>query len=193
MNKLAPLGSSSHSKEEREKNDYYATDPIAIDLLWQVEPHLFEEANIWEPACGEGHMAKRIELYGCTHGSTVYSSDIVYRNFGEKLDFLKPDWLEYPGNIITNPPYKNAQEFIEKSLDIISEGFYVAMFLKLLFLEGKKRKQLFKKYPPKIIYISSSRIECGKSGVFKGSSAVAYAWYVWQKGYTGETIIKWIN
>lgn len=72
------------------------------------------------------------------------------------------------------------------------------MFLKLTFLEGKARKKLFTKYPPKVIYVSSSRLQCAKNGDFdkygKGvGTAVAYAWYVWQKGYTGDTIIKWIN
>ena len=72
------------------------------------------------------------------------------------------------------------------------------MFLKIQFLEGKARKELFKKYPPKIIYVSSSRILCAKNGDFEGmkkagGSAVAYAWYVWVKGYSGITEVKWIN
>ena len=72
------------------------------------------------------------------------------------------------------------------------------MFLKVTFLEGKERKNLFLAFPPKVIYVSSSRILCAKNGDFQkmkdgGGSAVAYAWYVWEKGYKGETIIKWIN
>lgn len=72
------------------------------------------------------------------------------------------------------------------------------MFLKVQFLEGKERKRLFADFPPKVIYVSSSRIMCAKNGEFEkmregGGSAVAYAWYVWEKGYKGNTIIKWIN
>ncbi len=69
------------------------------------------------------------------------------------------------------------------------------MFLKVLFLEGKARKELFNKYPPKTVYISSSRINCAKNGDFDTytSSAIAYAWFIWEKGYCGETIIKWTN
>ena len=57
------------------------------------------------------------------------------------------------------------------------------MFLKVLFLETQKRKQLFTKYPSKTIYISSSRINCAKNGDFKtyNQSAIAYAWFVWVK------------
>lgn len=33
------------------------------------------------------------------------------------------------------------------------------------------------------------------NGNFKafGSSAAAYAWFIWEKGYKGETILKWFN
>jgi hypothetical protein len=184
------LGASNHTDKEREVYDYYATDPISINLLFEVE----EFNNIWECACGEGHLSKRmVEL-----GKTVYSTDIIDRGYGNgQIDFLLYNHT-WHGDIITNPPYKYAQEFIEKAMQIISDGHKVAMFLKLQFLEGKKRKHLFEKYPPKIIYVSSSRILCAKNGEFEmmkknGGSAVAYAWYVWEKGYIGNTIIKWIN
>lgn len=72
------------------------------------------------------------------------------------------------------------------------------MFLKLLFLEGKARRNLFEKYPPCTVYVCSGRIDCAKNGDFdrmreNGGGALAYAWFVWQKGYKGNTIIKWIN
>lgn len=126
------------------------------------------------------------------------SSDIVDRCGNEIKDFLGMDNLEWNGDIITNPPYKYAVDFIYKSLSIIPEGRKVAMFLKVTFLEGKERKNLFHAFPPKVIYVSSSRILCAKNGDFQkmkdgGGSAVAYAWYVWEKGYKGDTIIKWIN
>lgn len=71
-------------------------------------------------------------------------------------------------------------------------------FLKLTFLEGKARKKLFEKYPPKVVYVSSSRLQCAKNGDFEtykksGGTAIAFAWFVWEKGYKGDTIIKWIN
>lgn len=66
------------------------------------------------------------------------------------------------------------------------------MLLKIQFLEGKKRRQLFEKYPPKYVYIFSERIECGKNGVFIGGSAVAYCWFLWEKGIKSEPIIRWL-
>ena len=77
---------------------------------------------------------------------------------------------------------------------ILKPGKKLAMCLKLQFLEGQKRQELFKLYPPKTIYVFSARQKCALNGDFKGvgSSAVAYAWFVWEKGFKGDPIVKWI-
>lgn len=179
------LGASSHSSGEREINDFYATDPIAGEFLINLEKL---NSNIWECACGEGHLGKVFEA----HGYNVKATDIIDRGYGQGgVDFLKC-YEKFDGDIVTNPPYKYAEEFIKHSLSLIDDGNKVCMFLKVQFLEGKSRKKLFKNTPPSRVWVSSSRIKCGKNGVF-GSSMVAYAWYVWEKGYKGDTILKWFN
>ena len=184
-----PLGASSHALSERQSQDYYATEPKAIELL------LIEESFapvIWECACGEGHLSKVLEKAGYF----VISTDIINRGFGSVEDFLSNhDENCFEGDIITNPPYKYALEFVKQALRVIKPHNKVAMFLKLTFLEGQKRKKFFKNNPPKTVYVSSSRLICAKNGEFEkyGSSAVAYAWYVWEKGYFGNPVIKWIN
>ena len=167
------LGASNHSKHERQPEDYYATDPIAAKLLLEVEPDL---SNIWECACGEGHLAKIFDEAGKLGKAT----DLIDRGYGTVEDFLLNKELYHNGDIVTNPPYKYAQEFVEHSLSKVDEGRKVCMFLKVLFLETQSRKKLFDKEPPKTIYVSSSRINCAKNGDFKtyNSSAIAYAWYV---------------
>jgi len=136
------LGASNHTEELRQNEDYYATDPKAGKLLLELEKF---NKNIWEPACGEGHLSKVFEQAGYN----VRSSDLINRNFGEgNIDFLSIDNVFFDGDIITNPPYIYAKEFIEKSLQIIPEGNKVVMFLKVQFLEGKARKELFKNSPP---------------------------------------------
>lgn len=189
-------GASNHSLGEREENDFYATDPEAVEMLLKLEN--FNEL-IWEPACGKGHISQVLEK----HGHRVMSSDIIDRGyFGTiVIDFLNTETIDCPihfGDIITNPPYKYAKEFVEKALLIIPDGHKVAMFLKLTFLESKKRKKLFEKYPPKVIYVSSSRLHCAKNGNFeiykKGvGDAIAYAWFVWEKGFKGDPIVRWFN
>lgn len=139
-------------------------------------------------------MSKRLESFGYD----VKSTDLIDRGYGKGgVDFFECNEV-FNGDILTNPPYKKALEFVLKALDLITEGHKVFMFLKLTFLEGKTRyKQLFFKKPPKLIYVFSQRVQCAKNGDFEKYSqgvgtAVAYAWYVWEKGYNGETSIKWI-
>lgn len=183
------LGASSHALEEREVNDYYATAPEAAEWLLRLEPDL---DNIWECACGEGHLAKVFDKAG----KLQCASDLINRGYGIEIDFLgyNPSFA-YDTDIVTNPPYKFAEQFIRKALDIVADGHKVCMFLKLTFLESKSRKRLFEQYPPKTIWVSSSRIPCAKNGDFEQypSSAVAYGWYIWEKGYTGNTVVKWFN
>lgn len=122
---------------------------------------------------------------------------MIYRGYGdtEPMDFLQETLDDFEGDIITNPPYKFALEFVQRALDSVQPGRKVAMFLKLQFLEGKARKQFFLNNPPKVVYVSSSRLLCAMNGDFEKiqSSAVAYAWFVWEKGFSGNPIIKWIN
>lgn len=184
------LGASSHALTERQADDYYATEPKAVEILLENEKFA---PQVWECACGEGHISKVL----VKHGYDVSATDLIYRGYGEKesYDFLTCDEQNIEEDIITNPPYKYAQEFVEKALEVIANGHKVAMFLKLQFLEGKSRKSMFAKFPPKTIYVSSSRLSCAKNGDFEKypSSAVAYAWFVWVKGFTGNPIIKWVN
>lgn len=187
-------GASNHSKGERQQHDYYATEPKAVELLLEQE-HF--SPYVWECACGEGHISEVLKA----HGYKVKSSDLYNRGYEgtETIDFLtvrKEDIdHDFSRDIITNPPYKYAKEFVEHALDISMDSTKVAMFLKLTFLESKARKKLFEKYPPKTVYVFSSRVKCAKNGEFEnlGSSAVAYAWFVWEKGYKGEPFVKWIN
>ena len=185
---FTPLEASNHSDGLREANDYYATDPKAVKLILEVEKF---NKDIWECASGEDHIADVLKI----NGYKVKTSDIIKRTpTTEQIDFLEYNGT-WNGDIITNPPYKYAQKFIEKALEVIKDGNKICMFLKLQFLEGKGRRELFKKNPPKVVYVSSSRLNCAKNGKFENdrSSAVAYAWFIWEKGYKGETIIRWFN
>lgn len=185
------LGSTNHGESIREENDYYATDPIAMELLLEKEQF---DHHVWECACGEGHLSKVLEA----HGYDVTSTDLVDRGFGVGgVDFLSSDEV-FNGDIVTNPPYKYAKEFVEHAIQCVPSGHRVAMFLKIQFLEGKSRRELFDRYPPKLIYVATGRINCCKNGDFSreqrsNNSAQAYAWFIWEKGYTGEPIVRWFN
>ena len=180
------LGASNHTDHERQAEDYYATEPKATEWLCKLEHFA---GPILEPSCGEGHIAKVL----MAHGYEVECRDLVNRGFGiSGKDFLAIDNTSWQGDIITNPPYKFALEFVRKALAIIPNGHKVAMFLKIQFLEGKARRKLFDSTPPKTVWVSSSRLKCAMNGEFEavGSSASCYAWFVWEKGYQGDTVVR---
>ena len=190
------LGASNHSDGEREINDFYSTDPKALEIFLDAlkRDGIKLHYNIWKCACGMGHLSKVLK----SKGYSVISSDLVDREYGTcGIDFLTFDIdnnavISY--DILTNPPYKYAKEFVEHSLDIIADGYYCIMFLKIQFLEGKERRKLFNEYPPKYVYVNSARQTCYINGDMskKMSSATCYCWFIWEKGFKGEPIIRWI-
>lgn len=207
-------GATGHAKESREENDYYATEPVAAEWLLKIEPQI---TDIYETACGEGHLAKVFHKAGKLKAVSDlidrgYHPDGIPKCFGK--DFLKMNKV-WKGDVVTNPPYASSVDWAQHSLDIIQEGHYSALFMKLTFLEGKGRKKFFEENPPIRVWVSSSRIPCAKNGQFlkpkkdkkgnevldetgkpimvKESSAACYAWFIWQKGYKGPTELKWFN
>lgn len=187
MSLFTTNGDTSHGNERRDENDYYATPPEAVRMLCEIESF---DKNILEPCAGGGHIVNEL----LKSGYSVKSNDLFDYGFkcDSNVDFITgiKQWF---GDIITNPPYKFAMEFVEHALEIIPDGNKVAMFMKLSFLEGKGRKRLFENYPPQFVYVSRSRLNCGKNGVFTGTSAVCYCWFIWTKGFKGNPQIKWFN
>ena len=142
----ATLGARNYAQNERETNDYYATEPKALELLLDIETF---DHSVWECACGEGHLSEVLKQ----RGYDVKSTDLIDRGYGVGgVDFLQHTEM-YNGDIITNPPYKYAQQFVEHSLEIIPKGNRVAMFLKIQFLEGKGRRIMFDNSPPLNLYM----------------------------------------
>ena len=185
------LGASNHSATERETHDFYATEPKALELLLDIEKF---DPFVWECACGKGHLSEVLK----SRGYIVYSTDLIDRGYGVGgVDFLQTT-SPFDGDVITNPPYKFAQQFVEHALELIPDGRRVAMFLKLTFLESQNRRKLFDKYPPEYIYVSSKRLQCALGGDFEkykagANTAVAYGWFIWRKGFTGEPRVRWFN
>lgn len=191
---FAQLGASNHSEGEREANDFYATDPNTLKIFLNALKcdGVELQDTIIEPCCGMGHLSKVLE----ENGYQVYSYDLVDRGYGTpNVDFLTDYMLPIQNaDLITNPPYKYAEQFVEHALDLMSNGCKCIMLLKIQFLEGQARKKLFEKYPPRYVYVNSARQTCYINGDMskKMSSASCYCWFVWEKGFTGEPTIRWI-
>lgn len=66
------IGASNHSIGDRQKEDFYATEPKATRLLLEKETFTNE---VWEPCCGKGHMSEVLKEYGYS----VRSTDLIDR------------------------------------------------------------------------------------------------------------------
>jgi len=184
MTKALSIVGSSRKNGEREKDDFYPTPKYAVKELLKRE--IFN-GNIWECACGEGDIS---EVF-LKEGFDVKSTDLINRGFGEVGNFFETDFVA--DNIVTNPPYKYALEFVNEAKKKSTSK--IAMFLKTVFLESEKRRTMFedKEFPLKTVYQFSKRVTLYKNGVkMKNSGMIAYAWYVWDKSYCGKPTIEWI-
>lgn len=173
----------------RVENDFYATPPKATEALFRVEEF---NGLVMEPACGNGAMSEVIK-----RRNEVVSSDLIDRGYGSAgVDFLRDQTLVKCENVITNPPFRLFQEFAERALLIASEK--VALFGKLQALEGQKRATFLETSPLKSVYVFKKRINPMRNGSpvdengKRWASTMAFAWFVWEKGYLGSPCVKWI-
>ena len=172
----------------RVENDYYATPKEVTLALLAVEDIVYPAL---EPACGEGHISE------CLCGEVI-SMDLIDRGFGTgNIDFLQFEFSENVNTVITNPPFNLFQEFVEKALRVANKK--VIMFGKLQALEGFKRATFLRTTPLKTIYVFRKRQQLLPNGKDfkeltgrKSANTMAFAWYVWEKGYTGKPQIEWI-
>ena len=186
--------SGTSTTRERVEDDYYATPYVGTQMLLD---NVDFTGNFLEPCVGGGHIAEVIKQY---YNTEIFGSDLINRGYPNTLvaDFLTYDFDRKFDNIITNPPYSLAQEFLEKGMEVVNNNGKIAMFLKVQFLEGAKRREMFKSYPPKYIYVFTKRQNPWRNGSQvdeKGkpwSSTMCFAWFIWEKGSKSEPIIRWL-
>ena len=171
--------------------DDFPTPPWATRAL--VEHVVASKAsvapmNCLEPACGRGHMSAALaEYFG-----KVTSSDVFDYGFGGTADFLKTKYDDQSFDwIITNPPFKLAEDFIKRSLKIARHG--VAMLTRTVFIESVGRyDRLFRSTPPTAFAQFTERVPMVKGRIDKkASTATGYGWLVWERGRP-ESRLVWI-
>ena len=188
LDKSAQAG--QHSYKARGQ-DLYETPTVAIEALLRVERI---PERVWEPACGPGSIVAALKAAG----HKVMASDVRDYGWGHELtDFLKVGALTNKFYaVVTNPPYRFAAEFIRKAV-IELECPYVAMLLRLAFLESASRTDILDVYRPARIHVFKKRLPMMHRAGWKGkkaSSAIAFAWFVWEGRMHGsKTIIDRID
>jgi hypothetical protein len=194
-------------QEARDSLDDFPTPPWATRALIEkvIEPILYPSAfqplgamTCWEPACNRGFMARPLkEYFRSVHCSDVH--DYEWEGQDRVCDFLFPgsepphiaahgvDW------IITNPPFRLAEEFIFRALAIAKHG--VAIIQRVAFLEGQDRyERLYSKRPPQLVAQFAERVPMNRGTCYHtNSTATAYAWMVWTTNPVwSRTQLTWI-
>lgn len=167
-------------------DDFYASPPEAVEALLKVETF---DGPIWEPACGDGAISRVL----IQHGHEVVSTDLVSRGYGlSGRDFLFETRTEAP-NIITNPPFKLAEQFADRAVSLTTGK--VAFLMRLVWLEGRRRRKFFQSTPLARVHVFSGRIPRMHRGDYDGpksSSSIAFAWFVWDHAHTGAPRLGWL-
>ncbi|TAY66529.1 methyltransferase [Rhizobium leguminosarum] len=179
--------------EPHDSLDDFPTQPWATRALCEyvLTGCYLKNKTAWEPACNRGHMSvPLLEYFGAVWASDIHD----YGTPGSfQHDFLFPvmPLSESPGWIISNPPFRLAEQFIAKARDLATEG--AAMIVRTSFLEGIGRyENLFSKNPPSIVAQFSERVPMVKGRLTAtGSTATSYCWLVWIKGVTSTKLV-WI-
>lgn len=177
--------------EAKDSPDDFPTPPWATRALIEhvIGSDVVAGQTCLEPACGRGHMSKPLQEYF----SEVDSSDAFYYGYGQIRDFL-----EYPFEaqshdwVITNPPFRLAEEFVARSMLVARRG--VAILARTVFLESVGRyKSIFRETPPSKFAQFTERVPMIKGRVDpRASTATGYAWFVWDKQTNRGPQLMWV-
>ena len=181
----------SQRVEPSDSPDDFPTPPWATRALIEhiIGPERVHSLTCLEPACGAGHMAKPLKEYF----ADVKCADAYDYGYAPIRDFLSypyetnaVDW------VITNPPFRLAEEFVQRSLDVAREG--VAMLVRTVFLESVGRyNRLFSKNPPSVFAQFVERVPMIRGRLdIKATTATGYAWLVWEHRAGMQSKLDWI-
>lgn len=185
---MAGLASGTGNKRaalDQRKDDLYESPVEAVHALLRVErlPEV-----IWEPACGPGVIVRALRAAG----HQVYATDLVDYSSPDQdcagWDFLLERQIPIGVQaIVTNPPFKNAGEFVGHALELCPK---VVMLLRLAFLESDKRTPILDSGHLARVHVFRKRLPMMHRHGWEGknsNSGMAFAWFVWDRNHTGPT------
>lgn len=182
----------------REAEDWYREPVEAVEALLRAEEF---PGRVWDPACGGGNIPETLRrLTGCD----VIATDKVDRGYARMDRTLDFDVDKIPGeflvgrcadHVVTNPPFKLAQRFVDRALGDDLGCAKVAVLQRLAWLEGSERGAWFAAKPLARVHVFSFRVSMppGSSDVPAKGGAVAFCWYVFEHGWLGPPQLRWLR
>jgi hypothetical protein len=181
-----------HRLTERH-DDLYETPSQAVHALLAVEE--IPSGAIWEPACGPGAIARVLRRAG----HKVWATDLVDYSSPDQdqsgIDFLMESGSApcYIGSILTNPPFKLADQFVRHALLLCPR---VYMLLRLAFLESERRSAILESGWLKRVYVFRKRLPMMHRAGWQGpraTSSIPFAWFVFDREHRGPTELHRIS
>jgi hypothetical protein len=181
----------SQRVEAADSPDDFPTPPWATRGLieYVLSKSALAKATCLEPACGAGHMAKVLKEYF----DEVDCADAYSYGYGRIRDFLTHPYVPASFDwVITNPPFRLAEEFVLRSLSIARIG--VAILARTVFLESVGRYHaIFSTVPPTKFAQFTERVPMLRGRLDRSATtATGYAWFVWEKACDLRPQLLWI-
>lgn len=178
-------GNTGRVNKTRKKSDLYET-PYSITRHLLNREIFDTDSTFLEPACGNGAITKVLHEH--------FSKDAITSYDLEKDFFTETLAYDY---IITNPPFSIANDFMVKAKTIAKKK--IMFLLPLSYLHGKKRYDTIfsdKTFGLKTVYVFTRYPMLGEPLRDDGkyhTGMMVYAWYVFEKGYSANPNIDWID
>jgi len=180
-------------------NEFFPTPYELCLSALKTLPGDFEPELVLDPGAGEGIWGDAFrtlyspypDLYGLDIRSLDKPTEYDYWAVG---DYLSDEFFDNQTYdlIMGNPPYSMAKEFVERSVPLLNDAGYLVFLFRLAFLEGQDRgKNFWPNYIPKYVYVCSKRPSFTGDG--RTDTKTAYSIIVWQKGFQGETTLRWLK
>lgn len=179
---------------QRDEYDWYVEPRECTDALLAIEQF---KGNVWDPACGSGNIVKSCQQFGLE----AFGTDIRQRSF-ELLkihNFLDGGPPRPFKNIICNPPFGSAEEFVRLAISLTPLGGKIAMILPLVWMAGfSSKRDWLPSSPLKAVFPISPRPSMPpgaviEAGVKPGNGTKDFAWFLWEVGYSSSPQIVFLN
>lgn len=183
------------TKNKRRKSDFYPTPLPLAQAAMSLLPVLPDRPRVLDPGAGEGIWGKA--LLAEYPDARITGVDIDphpvpagYAHWIRNDYTLMPYFFGNQDLVIGNPPFSLAEQFVHQALRHTRNDGYVFFILRLTFLETPSRYTLFRAHPPRKVWVMPSRVSFMGN---KHTDFTTHAFFLWEKGYTGETRLDWFD
>ena len=189
-------GSSAPARDAH-PDDFYRTPAWAVKAL--IERLGAVPGPILEPGCGDGAILSVLEGFGLgplvgveTNEARAIAADMLTQPSTaiHRLDFLgdrlEPVRARLPCSSISNPPFKHAVGFIQRTLEIIQPGGRAFFLLRLAFLAGQARARSGIWDDLAAVYVLPRR----PSFTGRGTDSADYCWLEFSTSHRGPARLE---